>query len=78
MEFICRMKDYMTRSVFIAETVKAVGNHFVVKPVDLDVDAVVDDAGFVHSTRLLEKQELEEASLNESIKHVFIIQLGLF
>ncbi|KAF7135767.1 hypothetical protein RHSIM_Rhsim08G0070400 [Rhododendron simsii] len=61
MEFICRMKDYMTRSVFIAETVKAVGSHFAVKLVDLDVDAIVDDAGFVHSTRLLEKQELEEA-----------------
>ena len=64
MDFICRMKDYMPRSVFIDETVKAIGNHFSVKPLDLDVNAVaadVADAKFVHTTRLLMKQELEEA-----------------
>lgn len=61
MEFICRMKDYMTRSVFIAKTVKAIGNRFTVEPVELDLDVAVDDARYVHSTRLLVKQELEEA-----------------
>lgn len=61
MEFICRMKDYMTRSVFIAKTVRAIGNRFTVEPVELDLDVAVDDARYVHSTRLLVKQELEEA-----------------
>ncbi|GMP30578.1 hypothetical protein CsSME_00005185 [Camellia sinensis var. sinensis] len=60
-EFVCRMKEYMPRSVFIDETVKAIGNHFSVNRVDLDVDAAAYDAGFNHSSRLLMKQELEEA-----------------
>ncbi|GFY84902.1 biotin/lipoate A/B protein ligase family [Actinidia rufa] len=61
MEFVCRMKDYMTRSVFIDKTLKAMENHFSVRPVEVDVDASVHDAGFVHSTRVLMKHELEEA-----------------
>ncbi|PSS33685.1 Lipoate-protein ligase A [Actinidia chinensis var. chinensis] len=61
MEFVCRMKDYMTRSVFIDKTLKAMENHFSVRPVEVDVDASVHDAGFVHSTKVLMKHELEEA-----------------
>ncbi|XP_057486856.1 uncharacterized protein LOC130772960 [Actinidia eriantha] len=64
MDFMCRMKDYMPRSVFIDKTVKAIGNHFYVKPLDLDVNAIAsddDDVKFVHTTRLLMKQEIEEA-----------------
>ena len=61
MEFVCRMKDYMTRSVLIDKTLKAMENHLLVKPVGLDVDASVHDAGVVHSTRVLMKHELEEA-----------------
>ncbi|GMP28843.1 hypothetical protein CsSME_00004214 [Camellia sinensis var. sinensis] len=61
MEFVCRMKDYMPRSVFIDKTVMAIENQFSMKPVDLDVDAATHDTEFVHSTRLLLKRELEEA-----------------
>lgn len=60
-DFVCRMKDYMPRSVFIDRTVKAIESHFLAKPVDLDVDTAVHDAEFVHSTRLLTNNELEEA-----------------
>ncbi|XP_052189025.1 uncharacterized protein LOC127799232 isoform X3 [Diospyros lotus] len=61
MEFVCRMKDYITRPLFIDRTAKAIENHFYVKPVDLELDAAACEAGFVRSTRLLMKQELEEA-----------------
>ncbi|KAL6994208.1 hypothetical protein U1Q18_012315 [Sarracenia purpurea var. burkii] len=62
-EFVCRMRDYMSRSVFIDKTVKALGNYFAVKPVGLDIDTAIHDPKIVHSTRLLIRQELEELHL---------------
>ncbi|XP_038698515.1 uncharacterized protein LOC119996076 isoform X2 [Tripterygium wilfordii] len=60
-EFICRMKDYMSRSDFIEKTVEAVEAHFSLKQVSLETIAAPDASGFVHSTQLLTKHELEEA-----------------
>ncbi|KAA8521152.1 hypothetical protein F0562_011843 [Nyssa sinensis] len=59
--FVCRMKDYMPRTVFIAKTVKAIENYFTVEPLNLDIDAAPRDTEFLHSTSLLTKQELEVA-----------------
>uniref|UniRef100_A0A5B7AQE1 Putative lipoate-protein ligase A isoform X1 n=1 Tax=Davidia involucrata TaxID=16924 RepID=A0A5B7AQE1_DAVIN len=59
--FVCRMKDYMPRTVFIGKTVQAIENYFTVEPLNLDADSAVHDTEFVHSTNLLTKQELEEA-----------------
>ncbi|KAM7516770.1 hypothetical protein LguiA_006353 [Lonicera macranthoides] len=61
-EFLCGMKDYMARPVFISKTVKAIETHFSVKPVKLDIEAVTFDTPFVHSTKLMSKQELVEAT----------------
>lgn len=61
MEFICRMKDYMLRSVFIDKTIDAISNHFVVKPVILDLDDAKKDGNFVCSTRLLSEQDLQKS-----------------
>ncbi|KDP36050.1 hypothetical protein JCGZ_10016 [Jatropha curcas] len=68
-EFLCRMKEYLPRSVFIERTLKALETHFSVKPKNSDAVRVTNTEGFVHSTRLLMKQELEDAreSMPESI-----------
>ncbi|KAK9271522.1 hypothetical protein L1049_001882 [Liquidambar formosana] len=61
MEFVCRMKDYLPNFVFIENTVKAIETHFSVNPVNLESIVAPCDKEFVHSTRLLAKEELEEA-----------------
>ncbi|CAK9186077.1 unnamed protein product [Ilex paraguariensis] len=61
MEFICQMKDYIPRSDFINKTVKAVENQFSVAPLELDIDSVIHNTEYVHTTRLLTKHELEES-----------------
>ncbi|KAA8521996.1 hypothetical protein F0562_012690 [Nyssa sinensis] len=57
--FVCRMKDYMPRTVFIAKTVKAVENYFTVEPLNLEVDSALRDTEFLNSTSLLTNQELD-------------------
>ncbi|KAF2299438.1 hypothetical protein GH714_031951 [Hevea brasiliensis] len=60
-EFVCRMKEYMPRSIFIERTMKALESHFSVKPVNLDAVVGSHSSGYVHSTRLLSKHELKDA-----------------
>ncbi|KAJ0100016.1 hypothetical protein Patl1_21892 [Pistacia atlantica] len=60
-KFICRMKDYMPRSVFIENTIESIETYFSVQPANLEAIDTSSEANFVHSTRLLTKQELEEA-----------------
>ncbi|KAK2996147.1 hypothetical protein RJ639_029419 [Escallonia herrerae] len=60
-EFLCRMKDYLPRSAFINKTVEAVENHFLTKPVNMDIDAATSGTDYIHTTKLLSEQELEEA-----------------
>lgn len=58
-DFVCRMKDYMERSVFIEKTINAVGTQFVLK--ELDLDEIDDSCGeHIESTRLLTVDELKE------------------
>lgn len=61
-DFVCRMKDYIERSDFVEKTVKAVGNQFTLKHVDLeDIDSYAKGE-HLKSTRLLTMEELEEAT----------------
>lgn len=67
-EFICRMKDYMPRSIFIEKTVEKIETYFSVQPVNLEAICTSSEANFVRSTRLLTKQELEEACESQTQK----------
>lgn len=62
-DFVCRMKDYIERSVFIEKTINAVGNQFTLKELNLDE---IDDSCREHleSTRLLTMDELKESLAN--------------
>ncbi|XP_055831447.1 uncharacterized protein LOC129900487 isoform X1 [Solanum dulcamara] len=65
-DFICRMKDYISRQEFISRTISALGSQFCVTPLELESSDCPDDAKFVPSTRLLGKQDLEECFESES------------
>lgn len=54
------MKDYMPRKDFIRRTVDAVEDEFSVRTIELE--AVESFPKFVHSSKILTEQELEEAS----------------
>ncbi|XP_025015335.1 putative lipoate-protein ligase A isoform X2 [Ricinus communis] len=60
-EFVCRMKEYFSRTVFIERTLKALQTHFSVEPINLEGLGASHETGFVPSTKLLTKQELEDA-----------------
>ncbi|EOA17226.1 hypothetical protein CARUB_v10005501mg [Capsella rubella] len=64
-DFVCRMKDYIERSVFIEKTINAVGTQFLLKELSLDE---IDDSRREHleSTRLLTMDELKESLANTS------------
>lgn len=70
-EFICRMKEYLPRSLFVEKTTKALETHFSLQPVNSETIGAVHEGGFVHTTSLLTKQELKDAlaSSPESIAH---------
>lgn len=57
------MKDYLSRSQFINRTIDAVNSHFSVRSMELEEAERLCDMEFSPSSRLLEKQELEEALL---------------
>ncbi|CAN8265985.1 unnamed protein product [Cochlearia groenlandica] len=60
-DFVCRMKDYIERADFVEKTVKAVGNQFTLKQVNLeDIDSYAK-GDHLKSTRLLTMEELEKA-----------------
>ncbi|CAK7327965.1 unnamed protein product [Dovyalis caffra] len=60
-EFICRMKEYLSRSVFIEKTTKALETHFSLQPMNLETIGTAHEGRFVHTTSLLTKQELKDA-----------------
>ncbi|XP_075480150.1 uncharacterized protein LOC142520847 isoform X1 [Primulina tabacum] len=66
LEFICRMKDYMTRSDFIDRTINAVGCHFLLRYSEPKAIQWPLGTKFEPSSRLLRKQELDEAIFNSS------------
>ncbi|KAK4375270.1 hypothetical protein RND71_005947 [Anisodus tanguticus] len=65
-DFICRMKDYISRQEFISRTISALGSQFSVTSLELESFDCPDDTKFRPSSRLLGKQELEENLESES------------
>ncbi|KAK6148531.1 hypothetical protein DH2020_019443 [Rehmannia glutinosa] len=61
LEFICRMKDYISRSSFIDRTIEAVGSEFLLRSAELEDAHCTLGSKFEPSSRLLRKQELGEA-----------------
>ncbi|XP_042031899.1 uncharacterized protein LOC121778596 isoform X2 [Salvia splendens] len=62
-EFICRLKEYMSRSDFIDGTMDSVASHFALRSLDAD-DIQNSSSQFEPSSRILTRQELgEEASM---------------
>ncbi|XP_060216671.1 uncharacterized protein LOC132644125 isoform X2 [Lycium barbarum] len=66
LDFICRMKDYISRQEFINRTISALGSQFCVTSLELESFDCPDDTKFVPSSRLLGKQELEDSLESES------------
>lgn len=64
LDFLCRMKDYLPRSNFINGTIHVLGNHFYVKPIEMEAVESPSNTIFKTTSRLLRKQELEEAAVN--------------
>lgn len=62
LEFICGMKDYMSRSIFIDKTVEATNTEFSLTLTESEATETRSNAKFCHSTRLLTMQELEAAA----------------
>lgn len=66
-EFLCRMKDYVpSRATLIEGTIKSLGGHFLVKPFDLDELGILSGP-LSGSTKLLTRQELEEAYSSQCV-----------
>ncbi|ESW11519.1 hypothetical protein PHAVU_008G037200 [Phaseolus vulgaris] len=63
MDFICRMKEYLPRSEFIERTIKALGSQFSVKSISLESIDVPSVSEYVHTTKLLTEQEIQETCI---------------
>ncbi|KAL9266904.1 Inactive lipoate--protein ligase 2-like protein [Drosera capensis] len=61
LEFICHMKDYIPRSAFIDGTVKATADHFTVRTIPME-EMESAGADFIPSSRILMREELEDAA----------------
>ncbi|KAF9626225.1 hypothetical protein IFM89_031352 [Coptis chinensis] len=59
-DFVCRMKEHISRSTFIERTVEAIGSYFSVEPIKLETIGT-QNIVFTPSTRLLSKEELSAA-----------------
>ncbi|KAM6584606.1 hypothetical protein CsatB_011608 [Cannabis sativa] len=68
MEFICRMKDYMPRSLFIDKTVEALETDFTVRSIEPNGLQALLNTNFCPSTRLLTKKELDVAAFASQIE----------
>ncbi|KAK9278393.1 hypothetical protein L1049_027958 [Liquidambar formosana] len=75
LEFICRMKDYLPRSVFIDGTIKAVGSQFSVRSIPSEAIETPSKSEFAPSTRLLTNQELEAAASASQFKNSLLQSL---
>ncbi|XP_061350655.1 uncharacterized protein LOC133295811 isoform X1 [Gastrolobium bilobum] len=62
-DFVCRMKEYLPRSEFIERTIKAVGAQFSVKSISLESIDITSVSEYVHTTKLLTEQEIQEACI---------------
>lgn len=62
LEFICSMKDYLSRSIFINRTIEAAKTQFSIRSTESESIETTANTKFCPSTRLLTKQELEAAA----------------
>ena len=60
-DFVCRVKEYLPRSEFIERTIEAIGAQFSVKSVSLESIDVPSASEYVHTTRHLTEQEIQDA-----------------
>lgn len=67
LDFICPMKDYISRSDFINKTIDATRSQFSVTSTEFDSVNSLTNSKFTPSSRLLTKQELETAAIKSSI-----------
>ncbi|KAJ6795420.1 uncharacterized protein M6B38_331085 [Iris pallida] len=66
MEFLCRMKEYvLSRSIFMERLMSSLGSHFSVEFVEEETVAGRSDTPYHCSSKLLTRQELEEACLSQ-------------
>ncbi|KAK8584173.1 hypothetical protein V6N13_109559 [Hibiscus sabdariffa] len=63
LDFICRLKDYMSRSTFIDKTVEAAGTQFLLRSFELETIENCSETEFRPSTRFLTNEELEAAAV---------------
>lgn len=75
LEFICRMKDYISRSNFIDKTVEAVGSHFLLRSLEPGEIQSTSVSKFEPSSKLLRRQELAEVILKSPISPQGIAQV---
>ncbi|KAK9080442.1 hypothetical protein SSX86_000200 [Deinandra increscens subsp. villosa] len=61
LDFICPMKDYLSRSDFISKTIDATRSHFSVKSTEFETVRLPSNPKFTPTSRLLTNQELEPA-----------------
>ncbi|XP_071703505.1 uncharacterized protein [Rutidosis leptorrhynchoides] len=63
LDFICPMKDYVSRLDFINKTIDAAASHFSVKSTDFDEVKLISDSKFTPTSRLVTEEELEAAAI---------------
>ncbi|KAK9003677.1 hypothetical protein V6N11_084311 [Hibiscus sabdariffa] len=63
LDFICRLKDYMSRSTFIDKTVEAARTQFLLRSFELGTIENCSETEFRPSTRFLTNEELEAAAV---------------
>ncbi|KAL4324397.1 hypothetical protein GQ457_11G025590 [Hibiscus cannabinus] len=63
LDFICRLKDYMSRSTFIDKTVEAARTQFLLRSFELGTVENCSETEFRPSTRFLTNEELEAAAV---------------
>ncbi|PON56795.1 Biotinyl protein ligase (BPL) and lipoyl protein ligase (LPL), catalytic domain containing protein [Trema orientale] len=68
LEFVCRMKEYMPRAVFIDKTVEVLETDFSVRSIEPNGLASLLNTEFCPSTRLLTRQELEAVAFASQVE----------
>ncbi|KAJ0533090.1 putative lipoate--protein ligase [Helianthus annuus] len=63
LDFVCPMKDYISRSDFISRTIDAAGRLFSVESTEFEAVKSSSNVNFTPTSRLLTNQELEAASM---------------
>ncbi|KAJ0525091.1 putative lipoate--protein ligase [Helianthus annuus] len=63
LDFVCPMKDYISRSDFLSRTIDAAGRLFTVESTEFEAVKSSSNVNFTPTSRLLTNQELKAASM---------------